>query len=176
MSNENLLNGFDFEIDNLKKFNVFFPQKGSNREDIFIDEHNIISWRFRKPLVLNLTNRIHVLGEGFEDNLVFVTRTSPASFRQAFGLLEGILSERDTGTVVNLNDKGDKFLNDNQGPRLIIEIVHKDGFPDLLNYEVGDSLKVRIPEAEVENVFKRVKKRTVKIDTQEQALITIQVE
>ena len=173
MSNENLLNGFDYEVDNLKKFNVFYPQKGSQRPDIFIDIGNIISWRFKKPLILNLTNQVYVLGEGQEDSLVWVKRTSPVAYSAAFGLLEDVLSERDTGTTANLNDKGDKFLNDHQSPDLDLEVTHKDGNPDLLNYDVGDSLKVNIPEAEIIDEFRRIEKRTVKIDTQSQAIVTI---
>ena len=49
MSNENLKNGYDFEIDNLKKFNVFYPQKGAQRPNIFIDDQNIIGCTALKP-------------------------------------------------------------------------------------------------------------------------------
>ena len=176
MSNENLKNGFDFEVDNLKKFNVFYPTKGSNRDNIWLDNSNLVNWKFRKPLVLNLTNQVYVLGEGFEENLVWTLRTSPVAFRSAFGLLEDLLSERDTGTLANLEDKGDKFLADNQSPILNLQFVHKDDDPDILTYEVGDSLKVNIPEAEIVDEFRRVLRRRVDIDTQGRALITLQLE
>lgn len=176
MSNEDKLNGFDFEVDNTKKFNVFFPEKGSQREDIFVDESNIMMWRHRKPLVFNLTTQVYVLGEGFDDSLIFVKRTSPTSFRNSFGLLEDVLSERDTGVTANLNDKGDKFLSDNQSPVLDLNIVHKDGDPDILNYDVGDSVRVKLSEVDINNEFKRIKKRKIQIDTQLQAIVTITVE
>lgn len=176
MSNEDKLNGFDFEVDNLKKFNVFFPQKGSEREDIFIDDSNIMAWRYRKPLILNLTTQVYVLGEGFDDSLVFVKRTADVSFRASFGLLEEVLSERDTGVVANLEDKGDKFLSDNQAPIIDLMITHKDNDPDILTYDVGDSVRVDLDEVDINNEFKRVIKRKVNIDTQLRAIVTITVE
>ena len=176
MSNENLLNGFDFEVDNEKKFNVFFPEKGSQRENIFIDSGNILRWKFRKPLVLNLTNQVYVLGEGFDDNLVFTKRTSPVPFRSAFNLLEDVLSERDTGEIPNLEDKGDKFLLDNQSPILNLQLMHRDDDPDILDYDVGDSIRVALDEVDIKNEFKRITQRAVNIDTQLQAVVTLTVE
>src|SRR3989344_1394903 len=76
MSNNNLYNGFDFEIDNLDRFNVFYPTKGSQRPNLVLDEQNTLAWGVRKPLIMSLTNKVYVLGEGFNDDVLFVTRQS----------------------------------------------------------------------------------------------------
>lgn len=172
LSSNNLKNGFDFDIDNSKVFNVFFPTKGSNRDNIVLDEQNILSWGMRKPLVLSLANKVYVLGEGFNDDVLFVTRVSSNDFKTTFKVLEEVLSERNIKTTDTLNDKGDKFLLDNQSPILGLTIAHLDGAPDILNYEVGDSLKFCIEELELENIFKRVFRRTLKIDSNE-AVISV---
>lgn len=173
MSNNNLKNGFDFEIDNNKVFNVFFPFKGSERPNIVLDEQNILSWGMRKPLVLSLTNKVYVVGAGFNDDVLFVTRNSPNEFKATFKLLEEVLSERQIITTETLDDKGDKFLSDNQSPILGLTITHLDGQPDILSYEVGDSLKFSIEELGIENIFKRVFRRIIKIDSNEAAIVAI---
>lgn len=173
LSNNNLKNGFDFDIDNSKIFNVFFPFKGSNRDNIVLDQQNILSWGLRKPLVLSLTNKVYVLGEGFNDDVLFVNRLSPNDYKTAFKVLEEVLPERNIKTTDTLNAKGDKFLLDNQSPILGLTITHVDGQPDILNYEVGDSLKVCIEELGIENVFKRVFRRTIRIDSNEAAIVSV---
>lgn len=173
MSNDNLKNGFDFEVDNLRKFNVFYPSKGMNRSEIFIDKGNIRAWGFEKPLIINLTNKVYILGEGYDDALQWVLRTSDPSYRSVFRTLENVVNERDTGIIANLNDKGDKYLIDNQSPILDFRIQHEDGDPDILNYDVGDSLRITLDEVDINNEYKRVISRQITIDTQGLALVTL---
>lgn len=176
MSNENLLNGFDYEVDNLGRFNVYYPQKGSNRVNLFIDKGNIKSWKFQKPLILNLTNKVYVLGQGFDDALQYVVRTSAVPYRMAFGTLEESVNERDIGTTASLNDRGDKWLLENQSPILDFQISHTDGDPDILTYDVGDSLRVSLEEVGINNEYKRVVTRAISIDTQGQCLVNLKFE
>lgn len=164
LSNENLKNGFDFDINTSKQFNVFYPTKGTNRTNIFLDDKSILSWSIHKPLMMALTNKVHVLGEGFNDDVVYRTRTAGTTFRETFGTLEDILSERDTKETATLDDKGDQFNDLHKSPTLGFSIVHPDDDPDILTYEVGDSLVVKIDEMNINNALKRVYKRTVSIE------------
>jgi len=173
MSNENLKNGFDFGINTSKQFNVYYPTKGSQRENIYFDDQNILSWEYRKPLIMSLTNKVHVLGEGVNDDRIYETRTSSTTYRETFGLLEGILSETDVKESQTLQDRGDKFLEDNQAPLVQLTIRHEDGAPDILDYEVGDSLKINLPELDIDNSYKRVYKRTIDIDGSQKAVISL---
>ena len=173
LSNNNLKNGFDFDIDNNKVFNVFFPQKGSNRPNLVLDNQNILSWGIRKPLVLSLANKVHVIGAGFDDNVLFVTRNSPNDYKATFKLLEEALADRLIITAETLNDKGDRFLSDNQAPILGLTLTHLDGQPNILDYEVGDSLKVNIEELGIVNTFKRVFRRTLKIDSNANIIVSL---
>ena len=173
LSNENLKNGFDFDIDNNKIFNVYYPTKGTLKNNIFFDEQNIINYRFRKPLILSLANQVYAIGEGFNDNVLFTKRTSAAEYRAVFTLLEDAVSERDVKELATLEDKGDRYLLDNQSPRISIEINHLDDNPDINNYELGDSFRVTIPEINLMNEVKRVYKRAFSIDTNSLAQVTI---
>jgi hypothetical protein len=176
MSADNLYDGFDFEIDNLSRFNVYYPKKGTNRVNIFIDKGNIKSWKFQKPLILNLTNKVYVLGQGFDDALQWVLRTSAVPYRQAFGTLEATVNERESFTTADLNSAGDKYLSLNQSPLLDFQIQHKDDDPDILTYDVGDSLRVTLDEVSITNEYKRVMARQITIDTQGQGIVTLKFE
>lgn len=173
MSNLNLKNGFDFDIDNTKKFNTYYPEKGSVRADIVLDEGNIVSWGYRKPLILSLANKVYVLGEGFNDDILYVTRNSDNAFKTTFKLLEEVLSERNIITSETLNDKGDKYLLDNQSPKIQLTINHVDGDPDITSYDVGDRIKVKIAEIDLDLVSMRVLKKSVSIDQQEATTVSI---
>jgi hypothetical protein len=173
MSNKNLLNGFDFEINNLGQFNVFYPTKGSNRPNLVLDNQNIITWGIRKPLVMSLVNKVYVLGSGFNDDILYVIRESDNAYKATFKLLEEVLSARDIITTDTLDDKGDKLLADFQSPILGLTINHLDNDINILDYEVGDSLRVKLMAVEIDDEFRRVYKRTIKIDTNGQIIVQL---
>ena len=52
LSNENLTDGFDFDIDATKAFNVYYPTKGQDRFDVVFDNDTMATWKFKKPLML----------------------------------------------------------------------------------------------------------------------------
>lgn len=173
LSNNNLNSGFDFEIDTLKKFNVYYPIKGSIRSNIVLDDANIMEWRIRKPMILSLTNKIYVTGDGMNDDVLNTTRTSDSSYRTVFGTLEDVLSARDVTVLQTLQDKGDKYLLENQSPRVELTISHIDDSPDMLNYSLGDTLKINIPEANIVNQYMRVYKRSFTLDNGELPIVTL---
>lgn len=175
MTNTNLKDGFDCEIDNSKKFNIFYPQKGTVRSDIVFDDKNISTWQYRKPMTLSLTNKVYVLGEGMNDDIMYVTRESDNVFKSAFGLLEDVVTARDIKTTETLNDKGDRLLLDTQAPIVELQITHLDGQPDILNYDVGDSFRFTISEVGLNLIYKRVTKRTVNISQEGKVTATLTI-
>lgn len=175
LSNKTVKNGFDFDIDNSKVFNVFYPTKGSQRPDIILDEANIMAWALRKPLILSLTNKVYIIGQGFNDDVKYSTRDAPNVYKTAFGLLEDVVAARNYGETANLDDIGDKYLIDNQGPQLGININHLDDQPDILTYEVGDELKISIPELALYQSYRRIYKRNIKIDINSTPVVQLEV-
>lgn len=176
LSNTDLENGFDFEIDNEKKFNVYYPQKGSNRVNIIIDDINGFGWRYRLPLISSLCNKVDIVGSGINDDVLYVTKESSIDYKTSFGLLEEMIADRAIITSDTLNDKGGRYLLDNQSPRPVLEINHVDGDPDIMDYEVGDSLKVQLNKLNIDNYDKRVMSRRVSIDANQMAIVTVSLQ
>ena len=98
-------------------------------------------------------------------------RESSNTYKQTFKLLEEVLSARDIITTDTLDDKGDKWLQDYQSPILGLSINVLDGDIDILNYEVGDSMRVKILNVGIDDEFRRLYKRIIKIDTNGQIIV-----
>ncbi len=173
LSNDNLSNGFDFEIDNQKQLQVYYSQKGSQRPEIIFDEKNILNWTRNRPSILSLTNKVYVIGEGINDDVLYSTRTSDPTYRDVFGTLEDVLSEKDIIQSTTLDAKGDRFLLDNQSPLEVFSINHADDDPDIATYDIGDSVQLSIPKLGISKRYKRVIKRTVSSDSDELAIAVI---
>ncbi len=164
LSNSNLDNGFDFEIDTLKQFNVYYPQKGANKPNVIFNDANVYSYRWKKPLVLELTNKVHVQGAGFNDDVLYTTRTAATGYRSPYGTLEERLNERTIETDSNLEEKGDRKLAEEQAPVIEFEITHEDNQIQWSDYLLGDNVKVDMPFLDMDNVYKRVVKRKFDMD------------
>lgn len=173
MSNENLSNGFDFEIDNQKLFQVYYPQKGSLRPEIVFDAQSIVRWSRNRPSLLSLTNKVYAIGEGINDDVLYSLRTSAATYRDVFGTLEDVVSNRDVIESATLDATGDRFLLENQSPRETFTIIHVDDDPDIANYGIGDSVRVTIEKLGVTGQYKRVMKRTIACEGADMALVTL---
>lgn len=166
LSNENLSDGFDFDIDNTKQFNVYYPQKGTTKPNVVFDERTMDKWKYEKQLILDMANKVHVLGEGFNDAILYETRTASTTYRTPFGTLEEKLEARNVSEAVTLQDKGDNRLGLAQEPRIIMnEVSHKDNLITYDDYNVGDTITVNLPYLGLSNVAKRVKERYFSMQT-----------
>lgn len=162
MSNLKVKGGYDVEVDKTKTINWYFPQKGSTKTNIVFTPRNIIEWNVNEGMAGNIVNRVAVLGKGSEDDMVTSEREDITN--QADWLLhEATLAEKGVSSTDELDDRGDKFLEDNDTPEdnRSITITHVDGFPvSLTDYELGDTVKVQIPEEDIDENL-RVIKRTI---------------
>lgn len=157
-------NGFDFEIDNSKIFNVYYPEKGTQRDNIILEDgFNILTYEIRKTFIDDMINQVHVVGEGFGTDAPVETRDSEAIYKSNFFLLEAVQSEKDVKESATLQAKGDAMLDRLKYPQKYITVTCRDNNPVLTDYSVGDRLKVKIDEYGV-NMFMRILKRTVDSD------------
>jgi hypothetical protein len=175
MSYYQIKNGFDFDIDNNKQLQVWYPQRGTNRPEIVLDDRTLTQWTWHKPGVLSLTNRVYALGAGANDDIAYQQCDSLVDYKAAFKLLEDVVSDRSQSSLPNLADMGNQALRDNQSPQILLTLSHNDGEPDILNYSIGDSLAMTIPEVNMTNELHRVLKRTVSIDANELAQVDLEV-
>lgn len=174
MSRAALENGFDFDIDNTLNFNIYYPSKGSLRPEIVFSDFNIISWTSNLPLVAKLANRVHVLGSGFGSEMVTATEED-ATAMATWGLLEHALSEKSVTLASTLSARGDRYLAINSEPREVFSISVKDHQPDLLDYDLGDTVGVEIAEIDL-NEQLRIKSRNIDILPSGEARIDISFE
>lgn len=178
LSNDNLADGVDVEIDVTKDLNVYYPTKGTTRTGLIFNSQNLKSWSWEKPLVLSLANEAHVLGEGQNDDVLYVTRTSAGSYRTPFGALEEVLREQDIISTDTLNDKGDRFLADNQAtdPRLEIEHFDDQNRIQFSDYNLGDTIYVDLPDMNINKEAYRIMAYEYKMSKDSVGLVSLELE
>jgi len=161
ISNFNLKDGFDFDVDEFKKFNVYYPRKGQKREKLTITPNMVISWSVNKKLPRDLTNRIIVRGE----ESTYTVRTSDVGIREAYGLQEHVIQSQ-AKEMVNLEDRGDQWLTNNEAPldSLRLEIV---GTWPHNTFDVGDSLRIDVQDLALKYDWYRLTRRTTKYDNKD---------
>jgi hypothetical protein len=162
MSNEKVKDGYDCDIDTSKVFNIYYPAKGTSRPNIVFDDFNIISFTSDEPLAGKLTNRVYVLGVGFGDSQIYEKRED-TSVMPNWYLQEDVLSEKDVSQATTLQDRGDQFLTDNKEPVSSFSLTHLDNTPDILDYSVGDTVRVRVDSIGLDDLL-RIKKRTIYVE------------
>ena len=168
LSNNNLKDGFDFDIDNTKAFNVYYPTKGQARPTVVFDERTMSNWKYGKYLFSEMANVIYVVGEGFNDALNYEVRTAAVGYRTPFGTLEEKLDARNTTDDTTLQDKGDRRLLDGQDPVVKLDSVsHYDNLIAFTDYNLGDTVIVNLPDLDIANLSKRVIERTFTMQTAE---------
>ncbi len=164
---------FDFDIDFTKKFNVYYPIKGTTRTNIVLDDNNILADTIKIPLLLSMTNSIFVTGQGINDDQAGVNRKAGNSIVNAYKLLEDQIADINVTDTGLLAAEGDRFLALNQLPLYQISLKHDGKDPDVTTYDVGDTLVVNVPEEGVINQQYRVKKRTLDIDKGGQCIVQL---
>lgn len=164
MCNNSVKDGFDFDIDANKAFNVYFPAKGSERGDvIFEDGVNIDTYSIRKAFLDSIANQVIVFGDGIGEGGLVVVRDAENDYKNIFYLLQDTLSEKDVIEIDTLNSKGDKYMDNNKFPKLGIGITCDYTLGRFSDFSLGDWLKVIIPNEEINSMY-RVIKRTVQSD------------
>jgi len=171
MSASKKWNGYDWQITPLKVFDIYYPTRGEVKADIILDDFNIISWNNNKALVGTLANRVIVVGSGGEDDIVSAT-VEDTSVMDTWYLQERVLAEKSTELVQNLQDKGDELLQKRKEPSDIVSIKVNDKNPLITEYQVGDTLTVKISELGLDQAL-RLEKRTMQIQRSGEAQVDL---
>lgn len=174
LSNYSAQGSFDFDIDLTKKFNVYYPTKGSVREEIVLDDNNILADTVEIPVVTTITNSIFVTGTGAANDQVAVNQQAITSVIDAYTLLEDLISNTDVADTAFLDAMGQNWLALYSLPLYLVSIQHDGRDPDILTYNVGDWLIINIEEESVSYQEYRVKKRTINVD--ESQMMTVQID
>ncbi len=167
LSNNNLADGFDFDIDNTKQFNVYYPTKGTDLPDVVFDERTLANWLYKKSLIGSLTNKVYALGAGQNDDIIYVTRTSGTTPRTNWFTQEEVIKEQDVIETATLNDKGDALLdlNEEPTPNFAPEHYDKEDLIQWTDYSIGDTVRLDMPDLGYNLASVRVIKRDFTMDT-----------
>lgn len=177
LTRDNIIDGFDFEIDTDRKFNVFYPKKGITRDNIVFHEANTTGWRYEKSLFLDMTNTVWVLGEGMNSDILFSQRTASVSDRALFGTLEEKLKADNVTQVSTLDDKGDRLLAKKKQPIVSFqEVEHYEKDISFLEYDVGDTVLVHMPSIDIQSEPYRVREKTFSMDQDSVAKVRVKLE
>lgn len=161
MSANEVKEGYDFEVDNNKVFNIYYPEKGSRRDNIVVETgFNILTYSILQSFIDAMANQVIVFGEGYDENTLVEVRDASDTYKENFLLLQETLSEKDVSVPATLQDKGDLYLDLYKFPRFTVSVTVNYDEPVYTDYEVGDRLKLKIPEYGI-NGFYRVIKRSV---------------
>jgi len=159
LSNDSITNGIDFDVDNNKAFNVYYPEKGDYRRNIILQEDfNILTYAIRKKFIGDMTNQIIVFGQGQDENMPVEVRDAADVYKNNFFLLQDTLSEKDVIVPATLQAKGDAYLESYKYPQKLINITARYDNPDITTFSTGDRLRLIIPSYAVDNYFRLVKR------------------
>jgi hypothetical protein len=159
MSNRETKNGFDFEITNSKVFNVYYPAKDNvKRGVVFENGNNILNYDIRKPFIDAMANQVIVFGDGFGEDASIETRDAENSFKNAFFLLQDVLSEKDVRLTATLQAKGDRYLDKNKYPQLQVNITCDYDVIDYSEFSLGDWVRLKIEDWEINAMYRVIKR------------------
>jgi len=159
LSSDEIKDGIDFDVNNDKQFNVYYPEKGSQRNDIILQEDfNILTYTIRKKFIGSIANQVLVFGQGQDEDMPVETRDAADVYKSNFFLLQDSLSEKDTLTATTLQAKGDAYLDSYKYPQKLINITTRFDDPDINNFNIGDRLRLVIPTYQIDGFFRLIKR------------------
>lgn len=165
LTNNEIANGVDVDIDHQKAINVY-SSKGSSRPDIHLFDYedgrcNIQNYQIRINFIKTMANQANVLGQGQDEAMVTTKVDADNAFKSAFFLLQDRVNEKDTGLTTNLDAKGNAYVDYYKSPKrnVVLQCWYDD--PKFTDYNIGDTLKVSIPNESLSDVMIRLRQRTL---------------
>lgn len=160
MSANEVKDGFDFEVDHTKTFNIYYP-KGTYRKNIqFIEGFNIDTYQIRKSFLNSMANQVIVFGKGFDEEMPVEIVDSEDVFKANFFLLQETLSEKGVEQSAELIDRGRKYINTFKTPRNTINISCDYGLSQWWEFSLGDYVRLVLSSRNIDNYY-RVTKRSL---------------
>lgn len=140
----NVLNGFDFEVNNNKVFNVY-ASKGEDLTESLILRYgdNIKSCTITEDFTFP-TNRAIVIGETTDNNLINRVVRNNTTSQALYKIREQKSAEINVTELDTLQEKGDAMLRKYEFPLLKVDIELAAGVPSIKEFAVGDYLGLSI--------------------------------
>jgi len=141
-------NGFDFEIDVNKIFNVYYPMKGSDRTAsvIYRFPGNIEQIRELNDAT-ELVNYAYALGKGWGDQELSTAKQN-ADSQSSLKRRERIYSYKDVENAAVLGDLAQQKIDEGKSvlSTYKMKVYGNDSTPSLEDFNVGDIIEVRLTD------------------------------
>lgn len=152
----NVINGFDFEINNSKVFNVYAKQ-GIDRSNLILEYgYNIKSMQivenFKTPI-----NRAIVIGDSGEPEDPLRIDRNDAGLQTIYGLREGLINELDVTEISTLEEKGDALIRKYGSPLFNVTVdLLKNSSPNITDFALGDYITLKVNKGiyNIESAFR----------------------
>lgn len=139
----NLENGFDFEINNSKVFNIF-NHIGVDRSDTIFLEYgiNVASMRITEDFSQPATRAI-ILGQTEEVGDAVRVEVNDAAQQAIYKLRESVMSQMEVSELATLEDTGDTLLRKYGEPLLKVSMdIVRSTTPTIADFALGDIIRV----------------------------------
>lgn len=140
----NVINGFDFEINTSRVFNVF-THIGVDRTNLVLEYgRNIQSIRITEDFT-NPVNQAIVLGSSGDFQAPIRVEQDDAASQAIYGLRQGLLTEMDTSEQTTLEEKGDSLNRKKSTPLFKTSMVLvPSSNPTIAQFALGDTLTLKV--------------------------------
>lgn len=165
LNKEAIIDGYYFDISNQKVFTAG-PTIGSDRENIIFDEGNIYDFTVGVKLVGGVFTDGIILGGGVGEDQIVRTYDAGSTYEDAWYKQEALINDINVEDTGVLDDKIEQFVELRKNPIRVLTFKTQVDQPLVTLYNVGDRVRVRLPEAEIDEL-KRIKKKTLFIGESE---------
>ncbi len=136
--------GFDLDVNPATlTFDLFFPRRGTRRDDIVLGDHNIRSWS-RDEDATKQASEVFGIGHG-EGAATLIATAQDSSAVAVYGLTQRVFSRKNVLALVNLQAAVDRQLASFSLPPRVVGVTVGPDDPPLGSYQVGDEIRVTIP-------------------------------
>lgn len=134
--------GFEFDVDPMKVFNLYYPQRGTQRDDIVFEyKKNFIKYN-RKGDSSDMINQVAVYGAGSGSSQAQVT-VSDTGVQDQYKVRQGTLAANSISDTTLLTSIGQQYLNLIEIPVNTIQLeMHGNIEPFLGTYDIGDNVRL----------------------------------
>lgn len=145
MSNREVTEGYDFEIDNDKVFTIYYPAKDQYKPEVILEDgYNITSYGISMPFIDSMCNEVIVNGNGFGEDASIEIVDSIDDYKNAFFLLQDTLNEKDVIDTDTLIEKGERYIAKKQSPQITLDLNVDYNVVDYDSIVLGDWVNVKI--------------------------------
>ncbi len=161
LSSLKMQNGLEMSFDPDWKLELSWPNMGQVKNEVVFDAYNIVNFSSRLNLGGSLTNRVYIKGKNEQDSQVYQDNEAQA----IWGVAESYVSATDLSEETALRARAMAFLAENGTPftttQIDMTVLAND--PDWQSYQVGDQVKLKIEELDLNQLW-RVYKKTLNLN------------